>query len=52
MVETFCPRVIQSYLLRSLEIDIIILFAAFLSTSVESFRLNNPISCGSSVEQI
>ena len=51
MVETFCPRVIQTYLLRSLGIDIIILFP-FLSASVESFHLNNPISCGTSVEQI
>ena len=52
MVETFCPRVIQTYLLRSLGIDIIILFTACLSASVESFRLNNPISCGPSLEQI
>ena len=49
MVETSCSRVIQTYLWRSLGIDIIF---TFLTASVESFRFHNPVSCGSSVEQI
>ena len=49
MVETFCSLVIQTYLWRALGIDIIF---TFLTASVESFRLNNPISCGPLVEQI
>ena len=39
MVETFCSRAIQTYLWRSLGIDIIFTFLSAL------FRLNNPMSC-------
>ena len=46
MVETFCSCAIQTYLWRSLGIDIIFAFLSAL------FRLNNPISCSPSFQLI